>query len=97
MIPEWQDQLQYILNKDISSLTSSDIVFLRARQSYLTDEQRLYYDAILNYTPSENLKNKPKKENNLLLFSELKNQAKERGIFVPKGTKLEELRALLNQ
>jgi hypothetical protein len=89
MIKDWQDTLQDILNKDLSSLTESDILFLKARSSYLTPEQLQTYASFFG---------KPavvRKEDKLARYREVVKIAKERGMVVPKGSKLEDIEELL--
>ena len=87
----FQEKLADLLRKDISSLTASDILFIRARQSYLTEEQlKIYGPMISNKAPIK------LKEDKLAHYRELKKQATEKGIVVPKGTKIEELELMLS-
>jgi hypothetical protein len=51
MNKEAQAILDSILAKDLSAVTSSDLEFLRARQSYLTDEQKEKYGLVEVKTP----------------------------------------------
>ena len=44
----FMDVLQKIASKDIPALTKSDKDFLKARKSYLTEEQLEKFDKILN-------------------------------------------------
>jgi hypothetical protein len=90
MNKDWTEVLQDILNKDVSSLTESDILFLKARSSYLTPEQLQTYASFFTQEPQQ------KKEDKLARYREVVKLAKERGMVVPKGSKLEDIEGLLN-
>ena len=99
MNPEAQKKLNEILAKDISSLTSGDIIFLQARRDYLTDIQREKYQHFWSTSTGGDTKpsiSTPKRGEKLAEFHELMRQAKEKGIKVPKGTKIEELRLMVS-
>ena len=54
----WEEALAEILKKEPAALTPGDIVFLRARRSYLSEAQlELYADALSD----ESDEDKPKK------------------------------------
>jgi len=90
----FEEKLKGILNKDINSLTPGDISFLRARRSYLTQEQLSIYKDILKI---EVVQEAPEpKEDKLSYYRKLMKLAKEQNVIVPKGTKIDELKALLN-
>lgn len=76
---EAQQKLNTILNKDISSITESDRIFLKARIDYLTPEQRTTYLS----TPQA------------LSYRDLYKKAKEKGLKLKVGLKREELIALI--
>ena len=80
MNQEAQQKLNAILNKDISSVTQADRIFLKARMDYLTSQQREVYF---------------KTEKKELSYRELYAKAKEMGIKTRVGMKREELIALV--
>jgi len=48
-----QKTLDRITQKELHALLPSDIVFLRARSSYLTEEQKEFYQSILTKPSKE--------------------------------------------
>ena len=46
-----QEKLAQITAKDLGSLTETDIEFLRARSSYLSEEQRAVFKEVLGDEP----------------------------------------------
>ena len=54
MITDFKEKLKLIVEKEVRSLTTADIVFLKARRSYLTQEQLEKFDSVLTEeTPEE--------------------------------------------
>ena len=75
-----QSQLKFdeITKKEILALTASDIEFLKARRSYLTEAQEEFYAEVLKSKPQP-----PKKEPNLNRsrgYRAMQTQAKELGL-----------------
>lgn len=56
MNKEAQEKLDSILQKGINSLTPGDIVFLRARCSYLTKAEKKKYSKVLVEKPKAKVK-----------------------------------------
>lgn len=87
-----------IVSKDISALTQSDIIFLRARQSYLTEEQLKLYSPYFDLpvaTPvvtnrvDEVLKERKEKMFDDFTYRELQEKLKELGYKKVVGLKRE--------
>lgn len=57
----WEQKLSELVAKEPAALSESDIVFLRARRSYLTVEQSEKYAEVLGEKPTEKAE-KPKKK-----------------------------------
>ena len=53
MNPEAQELLNKILQKDPDKLTQDEILFLRARKSYLKESQLTEYQSVLEVKPVE--------------------------------------------
>ena len=54
MITDFKEKLKVLVEKEVNSLTREDIVFLKARRSYLTQEQLEKFDSVLTEeTPEE--------------------------------------------
>jgi len=98
MNPEAQKKLNEILAKDLSSLTTNDIIFLKARRGYLTPEQKEKYLGGSTSTGGDTQPSvsSPKKGDKLAEYHELMKEAKAQGITVPKGTKIDELRLMVS-
>lgn len=87
MIRDWKDLLRDILLKDVSALIPTDIAFLKARQSYLTEEQVSLYSPLWGaketlVTPS-------------ITYKELQAKARELGFKVKVGIKREDLELMI--
>ena len=84
-----------IIKKDVSALIPSDIVFLRARQSYLTEEQLALYAPLFNVKtePVVEAVTEVPKERTIADYSmkELYKRAKELGCKTRVGLKRDEL------
>ena len=62
MTEEFLEVLKQITKKDIGSLTKTDIEFLRARKSYLSEEETEKFAEVLSEVKKETKKKgKPKK------------------------------------
>lgn len=85
MNPEAQEKLEIIRNKEINSLTPGDIVFLRARRSYLNQEELERFSAVLE-------SGKP-----VIAYKDLMNKAKEMGHKVKVGLTREELEKMVTE
>lgn len=85
MDKEAQQKLNAILSKDISAITQGDLVFLRARSYYLTEEQKRKY-----FAPEQ--KQEVKKE---LTYRELFTLARSMGHKIRVGIKKDDLIALV--
>lgn len=84
-----QAYLASLVTKDVAELNDYQKAFLRARRSYLTDEQTEKFASVLN--------DKPAKENKLEEYQALTKQAKELKLAIPKGTKLDDLRTMVSE
>ena len=82
MDPLSQARFDKITAKGISSITDTDREFLRARESYLTEEQKVLYFGSKEKKPADD---------KLARYRELMKQAKEMNLDVPKGMKLDQL------
>lgn len=51
-----QEMLERILAKELDALTESDVAFLNARESYLTDGQRDKFASVLAGAPAKKSK-----------------------------------------
>ncbi len=98
MNQEAQDVLTAITKKEIHELLPSDIVFLRARSSYLTPEQVEKYQSVLSRDVPQ--RNEPEKEEKIqskpttyeqMRYQDLLRQAKSLGIKVKVGIKKDDL------
>lgn len=109
MNKEAQEIFDQLLRKKIYELTSTDIVFLRARSDYLPLEQRKIYAEVLEdrkpaeklsktaKTPSPEQPAEPTTEDPKLSFKELKAIATEMGLKVPAVIKTEKLEAMIQE
>jgi len=95
MIKDWQDTLRDILSKEISSLTERDKSFIRARRSYLTPEQAVYYDAIIMNIPTTKTDNSMKPTNQVS-YKALIAKAKELGFKARAGMKRQEIQQMID-
>ena len=85
-----QTKLDSILKKDISAILPSDIIFLKARISYLTPEQRQKYFG-KNVMRVVDVEDDKKPQSTGLSYAELKAKAKSLGITKVVGISKEEL------
>lgn len=92
-----QTKLDSILAKDISAILPSDIIFLKARISYLTPEQRQKYFG-KNVMRVVDVEDDKKPESKGLSYAELKVKAKTLGIKkvvgISKESLLEKIRSV---
>lgn len=87
MDPKTEAYLASLVTKEVVELNDYQKSFLRARRDYLTDEQKEKFAEVLG--------DKPVKEDKLAEYKGLTKQAKELGIAIPKGTKLDALRTMV--
>ena len=85
--------LDEILAQEPAALTDADKAFLRARRSYLTEEQRAVYAEALAEGPAEEL---APEDFSAMSLKQLKKLAKERDVEFEKDVTAEELVALLS-
>jgi hypothetical protein len=94
MNPKAQKLFDKIVAKDLNTITPQDIVFLKARRDYLTDEQHMKFLDVLGEKgigkPEEG-----KKVDKLARYHELIKTLKAKGITINKGTKLADLEKMV--
>ena len=83
MNPEAQDYLNRIIKKEFEALTPGDVVFLRARKSYLTDAQIETFKKVFEGKVE-------KKEEIVLSLKDLKVRGEAVGLKYKVGTKKED-------
>ena len=106
MDKESQKRFTSIVSLDVQGLSDDDILFLRARSSYLTPSQRRKFDSVLYDEPSEKQPGKlaePLKKSNDTPESrprtrkQLWKKAKEMGIELKRDYTAAQIQALITQ
>lgn len=91
MNPEAQAELNRLLALDINDLTPTHIAFLKARSSYLSEDDRIRLAELIEDNTQEEI------STTQLTFSGLKSLAKQMGLKVPVGITTEKLHALIEE